>query len=281
MLQEVLFFAICSLILVKSSSYALRAILRLARALHLSEFIISFLIAGFVSSFPEMFVALIAALEGFPDIGIGTLLGSNVADLTLVIGVVALVGGKIHLQSQTMRYDAFYLILVTLATLLALDGMVSRADGVLLVCVALVFIINLLKDKVRFHRAVFKMSHRAFLRDVLRAVISILILAVSAHFTVYFATRIASGYAVAPLVVSTLLIALGTCLPELTFALRAIWHRHHDGLAIGDILGNVIIDGTLLIGVVAIIRPVVISFGYALLNLVFLPIALMLVLTSI
>ena len=277
-IADLLFFTLSCVVLVRSSSYAMKHVLRLSRELRLNEFVISFLVVGFVSAFPEIFVTILAMLRGMPEIGLGTVIGSNIADLTLVIGLVVLIGGKVHLHSKTVRYDVFFIILVTLAMLLGLDGMLSRYDGCILVFTSAIFLINILKDSVRFPKAKGHGNLRKFLCDIGLSALAVAVLAVSAYYTVTYAQRLAGDFHTKPLIISTLLIAIGTCLPELTFAVRAMWKKHHDGLAIGDILGNVIIDATLLIGIAALIQPIPITLSYALVNLIALIMALLLVL---
>ena len=96
LITDLLFFLLSCVVLVRSSSFAVKHVLRVSRELRLNEFVISFLVVGFVSAFPEIFVTILAMLRGMPEIGLGTVLGSNVADLTLVIGLVVLIGGKAH-----------------------------------------------------------------------------------------------------------------------------------------------------------------------------------------
>jgi len=109
-LNLILFLAFL-FILVKSADYAICYSSRLAKRFHLSEFIVSFFIVAIISAFPEATISIISALKGIPELGLGTILGSNVADLALVFGIVALISTKgISVKSEILKKDFFILL---------------------------------------------------------------------------------------------------------------------------------------------------------------------------
>src|SRR3989344_7776808 len=112
-------FLIFMFFLIKSADYATRYSSRLAKIFHLSEFVVSFFIVAVISTFPEATISIISALKGIPELGLGTLLGSNVADLALVFGIVAVVSIKgISIKSEILKKDLFYLALLLFQLLL-------------------------------------------------------------------------------------------------------------------------------------------------------------------
>ncbi|MDO8538024.1 MAG: hypothetical protein Q7S21_04015, partial [archaeon] len=96
--ENFILFALSSIILVQAASYSVKFISKIAEYLHFAPFIASFVIAGLISTFPELLIGINSALEGNPSLGFATIIGSNVIDLTLIIGLVALVGGTIEVK---------------------------------------------------------------------------------------------------------------------------------------------------------------------------------------
>ena len=247
-------FLLACLGIVKSSQYAVRSIARMGHALGMSEFVISFLVVGIVSTFPEYFIGILSALEGVADIGLGTVLGSNVADLTLIIAIIVLVGGNIKVSTKAIRYNFFYLILAALPIILALDGMLSRMEGFILVFISAIFFYHIFQEGYHFH----KVNHQTKNNVVVHVFIFLLsigILFISAQYAVEYAEKLAIAFLIPEIFIGLILLALGTTLPEFIFGLRAVQEGHGE-IALGDILGNVIIDSTLVVGTIALIQPI-------------------------
>ena len=256
--EDLIWFIVACLFLVKGAEYSVKSIAKMARSLHLSEFLISFVILGFVSSFPEAFVGIASALSGVPKIGIGTLLGSNLADLSVIIGLVVLVGGNIKVSNKVMKYDFFFITLSVFPILLALDGELSRIDGFILIVAGLLFLVHLLRNKIHIPSKIIG-SRKDFMINSGIFAISVAVLMVSSSFVVKYASLIAADFLVSPMLIGLILVALGTCLPELAFSIKSMRQGHAD-LALGDLLGNVIIDATIMIGIVVMIAPLQVNF---------------------
>ena len=90
LLISIITFVLFLFLLIKSSDYGIKYASNLARNFHISEFVLSFVVVAMISALPETAISIISTLEGVPELGLATLLGSNVADLTLVFGIVAL-----------------------------------------------------------------------------------------------------------------------------------------------------------------------------------------------
>lgn len=251
-------------ILIKCAGYAIKYSSRMARAFHLPEFIVSFFIVAIISVLPEATISIISAIRGAPELGLGTLLGSNVGDLTLVFGIVALFSsGGIKVKSKILHDKFFYLILLLFPLILGIDGRFSRIDGAILVLVGVLFFVRIYKESKKFTK---KFSHaedeKHTVKNIFLLILSLTILAISASLTVKFAVDFAHDAKIAEILVGIAILALGTCLPELIFSIKAV-RKNHDELALGDILGTVITDATIILGIVALISP----FNYALYNI--------------
>ncbi len=242
-------------ILVNCAGYAIKYSSRLARALHLPEFLVSFFIIAIISVLPEAIISIISALKGEPQLGLGTLLGSNVADLTLVFGVVALFSsGGIKVKSKILNDKFFYLIFLLFPLLLGFDGRLSRIDGSILILVGSLFLARIYSESKRFHKKFNHPKEGPLLKNLFLLILSLAIILASAFLTVKFAVNFANDARVPAILVGIAILALGTCLPELIFSIRAV-RKNHDELALGDILGTVVTDATIILGLVALISP--------------------------
>src|SRR3989344_2198677 len=253
MILNLILFLVMLFGLIKSSQYAIDYSAKLAKSLHLSEFLISFFIIAIISTFPETTIGIVSALEGIPEFGLGTLFGGNIADLTLVLGLVALFSKKdLFVRSNILRKNLFYLFLLFLPVLLGFDGRYSRIDGIILIGSCVLFFFNLYIESGMFKKKY--NGEQKSVKNILLLILSLIILLLTAYFTVKFGVNFAYDINIPPVLVGLVLVSLGTCLPELFFSIRAV-RNNHNNLAIGDLLGTVVIDSTLVIGIISVINP--------------------------
>ncbi len=252
-LADLAIFFAASIILVKSASIAVRSVSGLGIRLKMSPFFISFVLAGLVAILPELFIGINSSLSGVPSMGIGTIIGSNIADMTIVIGIVALAGRKIKVDKKTISNNAYFVIITILPIILMSDGALTRDDGLILIFAFLYYFSTIIrKEKLHIGKA---KRDKLFWKHILMFAASMIVLFASAHFMVDTGKAIAFDYRLPEALIGLLLLAIGTTLPELTFSVKAALARHKE-IALGDIMGNVAIDSTLSIGVIAIISPV-------------------------
>ncbi len=242
------------LVLAKSAGFATHSASKLAKAFHFSEFLVSSLIVAVISTFPETAISFIAAFQGIPELGLGTLLGSNVADLTIVFAVVVLFSAKgLKVKSMILKRHFLYMLLLLLPVALGWDGYISRVEGGFLILGCLLLFFLMYKDG---HHKVKKVKHAHLhpFRNFLILVISLAVLLTSAYYTVKFGVLFAKEIQIPAFIIGVLVVSLGTCLPELFFSYKAVRNKHYT-LALGDIFGTVIIDATLIIGILSLIHP--------------------------
>ena len=252
---NLLLFLIFLLLLIKCAGYAIKYSSRLAKVLHFPEFIVSFFIIALISVLPEATISVISALNGEPELGLGTLLGSNVADLTLVFGIVALFSSSgIKVKSKILSNNFYYLVLLLFPLILGFDGKFSRIDGTILVLLGILFFVKIYADSHRFHKKFNHPQKEPVFKSLSLLILSLGILLLSAFLTVKFAVNFAKDAKLPAILIGLTIISLGTCLPELIFSIKAV-RKNHDSLALGDILGTVITDATIILGLVALISP--------------------------
>ncbi len=241
-------------LIVVGAEEAIKRLLNLARFLHLSEFVISFVLAGVIAILPELTIGVLAAVGGTSSLGFGVILGANVADLTLVIGVVVLTVGKLQLDSSIMKNVQWSLLAVILPVLLFFDGEISRIDGVILVAAFLIYVFYLLRTKHDTAAFTGKRSKRRVIFEAALLFVSLALLFVGGSLITENSQQLSITLGL-PLFVVGLIVAVGTCLPEMIFAIRSC-NRMHCGLGLGNILGNVLADSLLTIGIIALIQPI-------------------------
>lgn len=239
-------------LVIKSADFAIHYSTRLAESFKLSKYIVGFLIVAVISILPEAFISITSALEGIPSFGLGTLFGSNVADLTLVFAMVVLFASRsLKIESKIIKNRYLHIGIMSVPILLGLNGYYSRWEGLFLIIIGLAFYYYILKNDgydIDAPRERFKIT------DLLLLLASMGLLLLGSHLTVKFGVNFANGLHVSPVLIGMFVVGLGTTLPELLFSIRAA-KRKHDGLALGDILGTVIADATVVVGIVALINP--------------------------
>lgn len=263
--MHLVMFLVAFFILIKSAAYCTTYASRLAKIFRISEFIVSFFIIAVISVFPEATISIISALKGMPQLGLGTLFGSNIADLTFVFGVVALFSYKgIHVKSEILKRDFLYLLLLLFPVLLGYDGSYSRIDGTILVAGGLFFFYTISLESKMFRKRYNHIKDRSLYKNVALLLLSLVVLIISANYTIQYGVLFATDINIPAILISVTVIALGSCLPELFFSIKAV-RINHDGLALGDILGTVITDATIILGIVALIQPF--SFEFRLISI--------------
>lgn len=256
LLYNVIGFSVAVFIMVKAGSYAVKYISGIAKAGRLNIFLTSFLLVGVVSAFPEGFISVVSALKGEPALGFGTLLGGNIADLSLVLGIIAVAAGsiRIHIHNKEFAHDFWLVGLVMLPVLFSLDGTVGRLEGLALVAACLMFVFGMLRED----RVLSKLAHSpkgAAAKNLALFAVSSSVVLAAANFVVNYAEGLAADLSIPLALIGIVFIGVTTTLPELMFSLAAV-KKHMDSLALGDVFGTVIIDATLLTGITALINPV-------------------------
>lgn len=233
-----------------------------ARNLGVAPLMIGLTIVSFATSAPEILVSVVAALRDDPDLAIGNAIGSNIANIGLVLGTVALFR-PIELKSATLRREMPALLAVTLLTVsLFLDSHVGRIDGLVLLTAMVIVIIWLVRLGIRssatdplqtdFEAEI--PADTSMRWAFVWLIVGIVTLLVGAELLVDGAISIATRVGVSDIVIGITLVALATSLPELAVSLVSAIKGEY-GIAIGNIVGSNIFNLLAVIGVAAAIQP--------------------------
>jgi cation:H+ antiporter len=262
MLVSCLFVLIGLALLIYGADMFINGASSIARQLGMPPLIIGLTIVGFATSAPEILVGTVSALQDKTAIAIGNALGSNIANIGLVLGISVLVL-PITVASGTIKREyGLMCIALILALLLMLDGHLSRIDGVILL-VALIgslgWIVWIAKKSSVNDPLIGEFEQELSQADptklaVIKLLIGLILLVSGAELLVRGAVFIAESYGVSDLVIGLTIVAIGTSLPELAASIASIIKKEAD-IAIGNIIGSNMFNILAVLGIPALINP--------------------------
>lgn len=251
-------------ILVWSADIFIDGATALAKKLNVPSFLIGVLILGIGTSMPEMVVSVLAALEGSPDLALGNAYGSNIINIALVLGVTVLIS-PIIIRKGIIKRDLPLLIGITaLAAWQLRDGVLSLADGIVLLIMLVVVlgiqIVLSLREGNHEHEddvIVESTNHveQTMARGLGSLLIGLVLLVLSSRAIVWGAIELATLWGVSELIIGLTIVAVGTSLPELVSSISAARKGEHD-MALGNIIGSNIFNTLGVVGLAAIITPI-------------------------
>ena len=249
-------------------NWLVRGASNLALSFGFSALIIGLTVVAIGTSMPELLVSAQAALAGKSDLAIGNVLGSNIANIGLILGATGLIS-PLAIKAILLRREIPIMILVTVFTyLLTLDGELGRADGIVLLfsyaCFNLLFYLlaKQEQDKGRGDTPDEDGSEEARgitrKREVAYLIAGVVALALGSRLMVDGAVSLARSIGVSELIIAITLVAFGTSLPELAASLTAAFHKQTD-LAIGNVVGSNIANLLLILGVTPLLQPIAVD----------------------
>lgn len=257
----VIFF---SLVLIRSTDLLTDHLKELARKTALGEFFLTSFLIGLATSLPEISVGITSALEGVPNISLGNVIGSNVANLSIITGVATLISGALVVKDKTYTIDFFYAFFAGIApVLLLLDGHLTRVDGLFLLSLYGFYNYALLQNRPGimeeedgfWKSLVRRMNTNHTGRNFKYMFLALALIIFSADMIVRNGEYIANGLGIPVFLIGLFLVAIGTSLPELAFGVRAI-RRQEPELFMGNLLGSTVANATLIVGLTAVIHPI-------------------------
>lgn len=233
-----------------------RGSVSIAHRMSISPFVIGLTVVGFGTSTPELLVSVQAALKGVPDIAIGNIVGSNIANVLLIVGVTALVW-PIHVAGSALRRDTTIMILSALALVpLFAMGEIGRVAGLTLVAGLIAYLVwTFLKPQQEASDDEAEAAATPIMNALLWVTLGLVGLLFGARFLVDGAVSVAQDFGVSEAFIGLTIVAIGTSLPELATSLIAAF-RHQSDIAIGNIVGSNIFNVLGILGVTSIVAPI-------------------------
>lgn len=270
LLINLLLFALSTAALVKSGGWALGISEKIAKLLSIREFVLAFMLLAISTSLPELFVAVSSSFQKNSALILGTVIGSNIANIALVVGISALLARGLKINIAEVRKDSRYMIITAAAPIiLILDGRLSRLDGVLLIAIFIFYMARIYSQRTQHPDPKEKKTKQSSLEsaeefavnvhDTVRQFgllfVSFVALFISANFVVKYALLMAEELNMPTFIVGVVIVAFGTSLPELALSARAAL-KNKVSTVIGTNIGSVVANSTLVLGIAAIIFPI-------------------------
>lgn len=265
-------------LLIKGADIFIEAAVRIAEKHKISEFTIGLTLVSVGTSLPELAASGFASYTGSPGLAVGNVVGSNIANIGLILGLSALVS-RVKGNEDILKRDGSIMIFASvLAYAFLIDGMVSRGEGFFLFLFFIAYTVFLFEEpphyyglrafiiyffKLEYVRSIHKKNLMSqgtaekisgHTKDILLVVVGLLGVVLGADLTVKGAVGVASSLGVSETIIGLTLISLGTSLPELVVSFSAA-QKKRSGILIGNILGSNISNIFLILGVSSMIGP--------------------------
>lgn len=264
---EVIFFVVGILFLIKGADYLVEGSSSLAKKFGVPTLIIGLTIVAFGTSMPELIVNIISSFKGAAEIAFGNVIGSNLSNILLILGITALIT-KTKVQSSTVWKEIPFSLLAVFvlgvfANKFILNGLnvfeLTRADGLILISFFAIFLYYVFelskKKKYQLEDKKLQVKQRSSFKIVWLILIGLIGLYFGGKWTVEGAVNIASWLGMSQFLISATVVAIGTSLPELVTSVVAAMKKDVD-LAVGNIIGSNIFNVFWVLGATSLIAPI-------------------------
>lgn len=288
--MSILFLFLGLIFLVVGGEFLVRSAVALSFKLNISKMVIGLTVVSFATSMPELLVSLQAALNGFSDISLGNVIGSNIANIGLVLGITAIITSlEIDKDFYKFNWPVMMLFSVMLYLFLYTGGNISRTEGIGFVIAIIIYLVVLIRrarkhDEVATEDVDDSLQVVSYFKIIVWLIIGGAALYFGSDFLVKGAVDIATKIGVSERVISVTMIAVGTSVPELAASVIAALKKEK-ALSLGNLIGSNIFNIASVLGITAIIKPIfmqseeiltndifwMLGFAFILLPLVFLP----------
>jgi cation:H+ antiporter len=253
------------------ADWMVRGAARLQGSLGLSPIVIGLTVVSLGTSAPELVVAVLASIQGSGDLAVGNVLGSNLANIGLILGATALVRPLIVVE-RVVRREIPIMILLTLSFFpLLLDGQIGRGDGILLCLLLALYLAYVFHQGTKAPAGVFSQysrlasgararARKALLTDIGLLVAGVLGLVMGGKAIVESANFLAREFGISEMVIGLTVVAIGTSLPELATSLMAAFRKQTD-IAVGNVIGSNVFNIAGVMGVAGTVQPIPVDAG--------------------
>lgn len=252
MATQILLLITGLMLLVVGSNYLLKSAVDLSLKLKLSKVVIGLTVVSFATSAPELLISISSALKGSADIAISNVIGSNIANLGLVLGT-ALCFTKIKIPKSNMKFDWTFLMIISFLFFYFINDLsVNRLEGILLFLALMLFLFFIIKIRDDADVEEIKITTSSNYKILILILVSSTLLYYGSELFVNSSIYFAEYFGVSERVIGLTLVAIGTSLPELVTTLVAIYKSELD-ISIGNIIGSNIFNILAVIGLTSIV----------------------------
>ena len=250
------------LLLVIGGEFIVRSSVALSLKFNISKFVIGMTVVSFATSLPELIVSVNAALNNSPSIAINNVIGSNIANIGLVLGLISVLG-NITVDNNFYKRDWPWMFFLSLALCLFIisDNLLSSYEGFFLIIFLSTFVFGVLKRSnsiESINDVNYKFTKASNFKIFIWLIISSVTLYFGSEFLVDGAVNLAKQINISEAVISVTIVAIGTSVPELAASLVAI-AKKEEGISVGNLIGSNIFNIGSVLGVTAIIKEIPIA----------------------
>jgi cation:H+ antiporter len=261
-------------ILFKAADLLVEGISGYAHKLGLSDAIIGLLVVSMAASAPEIISSVTGFLSGHGGVGFGTIIGANMVHVGFALGILALFGRRASLEAGIFsRHKLMMWAALMLPLLLALDGELSRVDGVLLIAVFALYLVNLWRIEGTMGKLKKNVKLKSLWRDAFIFLGCLAAILLAGRWLVFSAVGLADVFDIPAYFVALTIIGVGTTMPDIAVELKALF-KQHAAIGLGDLLGSLTIELLLFFGIISIIRPLQVSVPTVLNAFIFLALSI-------
>lgn len=254
-LIQILLLALGFTMLIKGADWFVDGASGIATKFGIPQLVIGLTIVAMGTSAPEAAVSISAAIGGSADITIGNIVGSNILNIFIILGISAVIT-TLAVASSTIKYETPFMILVTVLLLvLGLDKTIGLIDGIILIIAFIAYLTYLFIMAKKNKEEQPKAKQMAIWKAILLTIIGLALIILGSNVTVDAATAIATAFGVSERFIGLTIVALGTSLPELFTSVSAA-RKHNADIAIGNIVGSNIFNILFVVGISSVIIPV-------------------------
>ncbi len=264
MIQSILFVLIGFVLLVVGGEFLVRSSVALSFRLKLSKMVIGLTVVSFATSAPELLVSLQAALNGSADLALSNVIGSNIANIGLVLGITALIG-PLAIDKDFYKFNWPVMILLSLVLYFFLynDGVLTQLEGSILLGSLLIYLILLIRRARKHADAMIEEVDDALekvsnFKMILWLLIGGLALYFGSELLVEGAKDIASRMGVSEAVIGLTMVAVGTSVPELAASVIAAL-KQEKAISLGNLIGSNIFNIASVLGVTSLLQPIAVN----------------------
>jgi len=256
----IIIFLISCFVLAMAGEWLVRALMRIAKFLGWREFVVAFFAIAFGASLPDLFVGINSAVHGIPELSFGDVISGNVIDLTLAVALAVFIGrSSLETGSKLVQKSAIFTAIIAILPLfLALDGTISRGDGIVLIVACVVYIFWVFARGERFTKVYDGMNNlsvKDFIKNIGIIIFSLALILAASQGIVKSAVFLGSVLNLPLILVGILIVAMGNALPEVYFAVVSA-RREQNWMVLGNLMGSIISCATIVLGTVALIHPI-------------------------
>jgi cation:H+ antiporter len=275
-IYDFIIFLVALFILMWAAGKLVSNLQKVSNYLRISVYVIAFILMGFITSIPELFLGITSAINKVPVYSLGNIIGANIANICLVLGIGAILIKGLQVKKEVTKEDSIYMLIIAILPLiLILDGILSRADGIVLVGFFVFYMTRLLHQNKIPKAERKEVSKKELAINIALFVISIYLLFFSSQIMISSGLSISTSLNF-PIILIGIFSAVGTTLPELLFTMKSVV-AYKGEMALGNVLGSVVVNSSLILGIVAIIYPIVlVNISLVLLSAIFLIFSLLL-----